>query len=313
MRSTLKGVSLIPLLCGLLAMGCVASGTTPHQGKDDFGVLVMAHGGSEDWNRAVRAAVTPLESHYPIDLAFGMADPNTLQESVERLEKRGAHRIAVVRLFVSGESFKERTAQILGIESGAPPRPMKAGHTMHEGHDNSGEHNMALWRISSAAAFAMSDDGLLDAPEMGAVLAERAAALSRHPEVEDVLILAHGPGDDAENARWLAKLNARAEAVRRSKPFRRVSVETLREDWPEQRVDAERRIRAFVERARAERGTAIVLPFRVQGFGPYAEVLKPLEYVSDGVGLLPDPKVAGWIEHQAEALRAGPFRSASSP
>ena len=283
----------------MLTTGCAMSGSTAQQKPADFGVLVMAHGGSKDWNRAVRAAVTPLESRYPIDLAFGMADPKSLQESVQRLEKQGAHRIAVVRLFVSGESFKDRTEQILGIAPGAPPKP---SHEQHAGHD------MSLWRISTQSAFAMSDDGLLDSPEMGVVLAERAGALSHNPATEDVLILAHGPGEDDENARWLAKLNARAEAVRRSKPFRRVSVETLREDWPDKRVAAEQRIRSFVERAKTEQGTAIVLPFRVQGFGPYAEVLASLDYVSDGVGLLPDPKVTDWIERQAQVLRAGQFR-----
>jgi hypothetical protein len=267
----------------------------------------MAHGGSNDWNRAVREAVTPLESRYPIDVAFGMADPNTLQESVQRLEKQGAHRIAVVRLFVSGESFKDRTEQILGIAPGAPPAP--STEPAHDSHEHHPGHDMSLWRISTHSAFAMSDDGLLDSPEMGAVLAERAGALSHHPATEDVLILAHGPGDDEENARWLAKLNARADTVRRSKPFRRVSVETLREDWPDKRVTAEQRIRAFVARANQEHGTAIVLPFRVQGFGPYAEVLQSLAYKSDGTGLLPDPKVTEWIEHQAQALRTGPFRS----
>ena len=289
-----------------LTTGCAMSGSTPQKKPADFGVLVMAHGGSKDWNRSVRAAVTPLESRYPIDVAFGMADPNSLQESVQRLEKRGAHRIAVVRLFVSGESFKDRTEQILGIAPGAPPKPsVKDAHASQEDH---GGHDMSLWRISTHSAFAMSDDGLLDSPEMGVVLAERAGALSHNPETEDVLILAHGPGDDDENERWLAKLNARAEAVRRSKPFRRVSVETLREDWPDKRVAAEQRIRTFVERANTEQGTAIVLPFRLQGFGPYAEVLASLNYASNGVGLLPDPKVTDWIEHQAQTLRAGQFR-----
>ena len=39
---------------------------------------------------------------------------------------------------------------------------------------------------------------------------------SRTPEKEDVLILAHGPGDDAENQRWLASIDARAAEIRAS-------------------------------------------------------------------------------------------------
>jgi hypothetical protein len=127
--------------------------------------------------------------------------------------------------------------------------------------------------------------------------------------MEDILILAHGPGDDAENARWIATIDARAEAVRKSQPFRRVQVMTLREDWPEKRPEAERNVRGFVQRAKAEGGGAIVLPFRLQGFGPYAEVLEGLEYRSDGHGLLPHANVTRWIEGQIGALERGPFKT----
>jgi hypothetical protein len=133
---------------------------------------------------------------------------------------------------------------------------------------------------------------------------------SRDPQREDVLILAHGPGDDAENERWLAHLEARAEAVRRTLPFQTVRVETLREDWPEKRTGAEQRIRSYIEHA-SQTGRAIVIPFRVQGFGPYAEVLQGLDYVSDGRGLVPDAGVTEWIEHQIAALERAEFRAAA--
>lgn len=277
--------------------------------RDGFGVLVMAHGGPAQWNRDVLSAVAPLKAQYDIEVAFGMADAATLQEGVQRLEKHGARRIGVVRLFISGESFKERTEQILGIQSGAPPPPASAdaAHATHASHDH-GE-GMGFWKLQTQSSFAMSVEGLIDAPEMGAILAERARALSREPQREEVLILAHGPEDDAENARWLAQLDARADAARQSLPFRRVQVETLREDWPEKRSEAQRRIRAFVQGATEHGATAIVLPFRVQGFGPYAEILEGLQYTSDGMGLIPHPQVTQWIERQIEMLRLASFRA----
>ena len=168
---------------------------------------------------------------------------------------------------------------------------------------------MAFWRLNTKASFALTAQGLGEAPETAAILVERARALSRTPEREDVLILAHGPGDDAENRRWIAHIDARAEAVRQALPFRRVQVETLREDWPEKRKEAEARVRAFVTRAAADGGKAIVIPFRIQGFGPYARVLEGLDYVADRTGLLPHPSVTNWIEAQIVTLRKGPFRS----
>lgn len=273
----------------------------------------MAHGGSPEWNEAVIEAVTPLRARYDIEVAFGMAEAASLQDSVKKLEARNVRKIGVVRLFVSGESFVERTEQILGLRAGAPaspPAPAADPHAGHVGHGGGpGGHNMALYRIATQSSFALSPHGLLDAEGMGAILADRAAALSKAPDKEDVLVLAHGPGDDGENTRWLARLDDRANAIRTRAPFRRVQAETLREDWPDKRAAAQARIRAFVQRATDEGGTAIVIPFRVQGFGPYAKVLEGLDYVSDQQGLIPHPEMGKWIEREVAALEAGPFRA----
>jgi hypothetical protein len=55
-----------------------------------------------------------------------------------------------------------------------------------------------------------------------------------------------------------------------------------------------------------------VIPFRVQGFGPYAKVLEGLDYVSDGQGLIPHPSVTEWIGHQAETLRTEKYQRVHS-
>lgn len=298
----MKNILTLLALAGTLLAGCAtgpATATADAPPVDDFGVLVMAHGGIDEWEHEVETTLAPLREHYPMELAFGMADATSLQAGVERLEAQGVDRIAVVRLFVSGESWYDRTRQILGLDAGAPPRPATDGHAGHAGH------SMAFWRLDSDAAFAMSEEGLMRAPEMGEVLAQRARALSEAPAREDVLILAHGPADDGENTRWLAQIDARADAVRRALPFRRVKVETLREDWPEEREAAEARIRGFVERAAQEDGRAIVIPFRVQGFGPYGRVLEGLDYAANERGLVPNAQVREWVDRQARMLAAG--------
>ena len=300
LASRLRAV-LPPFAMALALLGQAA----PAQAHDDFGVLVMAHGGGPKWNGEVEASLTPLRAGYPLEIAFGMADAVSLQAAVQRLEAKGVRKVAVVRLFVSGESWYERTEQILGLKPGAPPRPAADPHAAHGAHAG---HSMEFWRVGTTASFALSKEGLAEASEMGLVLAQRAKALSQEPARESVLILAHGPEDDAENARWLAQIDARAEGVRRAAPFRQVRVETLREDWPEKRKVSEVRIRAFVEAAAKDGGRAIVIPYRVTGFGPYAKVLEGLTYASDGQGLLPSPEVAGWVRRQAEILRSGAFR-----
>lgn len=303
------GRLLAPLM--VLLAGCAAQAPQSQTAQQDpgFGVLVMAHGGGQQWNKDVLAAVEPLKSEYNVEVAFGMADAASLQEGVKQLEARGARRIGVVRLFISGESFKERTEQILGIVPGAPPKP--ANTDAHAGHgEGHGGHSMELWRVETQSSFVLSEQGLVEAPEMGQVLATRASTLSKQPAREDVLILAHGPGDDAENERWLKHLDARAEVVRKAAPFHAVRVETLREDWPDKRVAAEKRIRDFIEQSTREGRRALVIPFRVQGFGPYAKVLEGLDYVSDGQGLIPHPSVTEWIEHQIRTLQPAALRAA---
>ncbi|MBX3182999.1 MAG: hypothetical protein KIT72_17600 [Polyangiaceae bacterium] len=357
-------LALLVAACGPAATPAPVAPTPEGSSSNDFGVILMAHGGNPEWDAAVLEAVRPLQEKHVLEVAFGMADAKSLQEAIRRLEARGVRRIGVVRLFVSGESFLDATEQIFGLRPGAPG-PEHAGHVMHpvlaaymagghgsppadddddEGghakdgtHGGIGEHtgghaghggghgapggghgahggghgghSMEFFRVETKSSFALSTHGLIDSEQTGAILADRALALSKAPEREDVLILAHGPGDDAENERWLAALEQRAATVRTRAPFRRVRAETLREDWPDKRVAAEERVRAFVQRAADEGGTAIVIPFRVQGFGPYAKVLKGLEYVANQRGLIPHPEVARWIEQEIAALASGEFRT----
>jgi len=278
-------------------------------GKEPFGLLVMAHGGSKEWNQSVLDAVEHLQAPYPVAVAFGMADACSIQNEVRALEEQGAQKVGVVRLFVSGESWYERTEQILGLRAGAPSAAQEAAACEGGGHA-AHHHSMALFRIDSRASFALSKQGLAEAPEIGAILVDRAGSLSREPKKEDILVLAHGPGDDDENRRWLAHMEARVAELRTSRPYHDVAVMTLREDWPEKRKSAQEQVRAFVSRSSKEGRRVIVLPFRLSGFGPYAEALAGLDYQADRSGFLPHGNVTRWIARQAEELRTGPFRTA---
>ena len=154
--------------------------------------------------------------------------------------------------------------------------------------------------IETGATVALNRHGLYDSEEVGQIVVERVLHLSDFPQLESILILAHGEGDDDINRQWITKLQNLAKHVASIQPFRAVQVETLREDWQDKRSRAEKRIRDFVTAANRRDGRVIVVPFRVYGFGPYADVLKGLDYVSDGRGLLPHAAVTRWIKQQAE-------------
>ncbi len=304
--------------------------------QERTGVLVMAHGGDPEWNREVETTVAPLQQTIPTEIAFGMATPSTMEAAIQRLESRGVRRINVVRMFVSGESFVEPTEYILGLRPDLPT-DAHAGHGMaahsHAAHEeeahehasaalasdtghsdahashsgSSSDHHMeSPRRIQTSAAIVMSRYGVADSPLIEQILTDRVRALSNDPNRESVLILGHGPGDDGENERWLAKMTLRSQGIRLVGAFRRIQCETLREDWPDKRADAEKRIRQFVEDGNRDDGRVIVIPFRVAGFGPYKEVLDGLTYVADGRGFCPHPNMTRWIRETAREMPTSP-------
>jgi hypothetical protein len=97
------------------------------------GVLVMAHGGTEEWNAAVREAVEPLTENMPTAVAFGMADPLSLSASLAALEEAGVERVAVVRMFLSGESFAGQTKYLLGLTPSPPQHFLLMGEAKRLG------------------------------------------------------------------------------------------------------------------------------------------------------------------------------------
>lgn len=297
--------SSVALLVLLLLVAC-ATPTVPGATIDEanYGVLIMAHGGGPNWNESVLEAVELLRERHPVEVAFGMADAGSLEQAVRRLELAGVEHVGVVRLFISGESWFDRTRQILGMQDGAPSKEAWEASATHR-------HSampMGFWQIETKLNFHLAEEGLADAVEMDEVILQRIQAFSKDPAHEVVLVLAHGPADDDEDARWVEKITDRTRLARETLGLADVRVFTLREDWEEKREGAEEAIRRYIVAAEAAGHDAIVIPYRVQGFGPYADVLSGLDYRSDGVGLLPHRNVGLWVQNQAAQLYAEALR-----
>ncbi len=280
----------------LLLISLVNFGPTPPARPSDYGVLLMAHGGSEEWDQTIIDAVAPIAAEMPVEIAFGMADAERMQTAVDALVERGDRRIGVVRLFVDGDSFLERTEKILGLRPGAPPVAKRQAGPIPG-------MQMWLYRIESPARFAVSREGLDEAPETSIVIRDRAAALSTTPDSEVLMLIAHGAGTEAQNAAIERQGRARLVLAQHELGFADVVVRTLAEDWSDLRAQSEAAIRDDIEQATAAGRTTLVVPLRVSGFGPYAEVLESIDYRADGIGLLPHPLVIDWIRRQALELR----------
>lgn len=255
------------------------------------GILVMAHGGTPEWDRAILESVAPLAAQTPTVVALGMADHAAMASALDSLARTGVERVAVVRLFISGASFLDQTNYFLGL-SPEPPAPI-AGHAGHGG----GQGPATPGPIAHGLAIATHAEGLMGAAEVSQIVGQRAAEISSLPANESVLLIAHGMGAEHENE---AVLEAMRDAADRMAPrgFARIGVATLREDWPEQREREEASIRTFVERESALGRRVLVIPYRLHGFGPYASVLEGESY-EPGDALVPHPGVTEWIARTA--------------
>jgi hypothetical protein len=140
-------------------------------------------GGANPWNENVEAVARSVDRRLPTEVAFGMADPVTIEAAVRRLEARGVQEIAVVPLFVSSHSpIIGNSRYILRLQP-ALARTTRLRH---------------LDQVSSPARFRFAD--AMDAhPLVSEILLERARAQAARPGQATVVLIAHGPNDEEEN------------------------------------------------------------------------------------------------------------------
>ena len=188
---------------------------------------------------------------------------------------------------------------ILGLKEGAPSKEEWATENAKRTEMSM---PMGFWNIQSPITFSLSKEGLANSKEMDIVIRDRIASLSKNPHKESVMVIAHGTGDDEENSEWIRLIGERTKLAKAELGMDRIRVFSLREDWMGKRAESEFEIRNFLQEAQESDYEVIVIPFRVQGFGPYQKVLADLTYNSNGLGLLPHPAVGDWIKNQASIL-----------
>jgi len=264
-----------------------------------MGVLVLAHGAHHhghgehgsgtppSWDAAVLEAVKPLKDKYPLEVAFGMADPDTIKDAVRKLEKKGVSEVIVVPLFISSHSpIIGNSRFILGLQG-------KLSETTSI---------ESLPRIESKVKFYMTgalDDSILVAE----ILLERAMELSANPSKETIVLVGHGPNDEKENKLWLDDMERLAYYVREKGKFKEVKVATWRSDAPKEiKQEAINKLRTMVENGSKD-GSVIVVPLLLAPNGVEGEIveaLKGLSYSFDGKTLLPHDNITKWMEEKIE-------------
>jgi sirohydrochlorin ferrochelatase len=273
------------------------------------GILLLAHGGSAEWNAQVTKLVSAIDRTAPTEVAFGMATRANIQSAVDRLQARGATEIVAVPLFISSwSSVITSTEYLLGQRAEAPPELAvfaKMNHDGHHGGDH-GEHVGADAKspVRSTVPIRMTA-ALNDHPIVAAILASRARSISQDAAAEALVIVAHGPVADAENLRWLDDMKATAARIGAAEKFASIDYMTLRDDAPKPvRDQATAELRALVTTRIGEGRRVLIVPLLVSFGGierGLRERLDGLAYTMPAAGLVPDERLVSWVLAMAGA------------
>jgi sirohydrochlorin cobaltochelatase len=283
----------------------------------DPGILLLAHGGSAEWNGRVSELVAKVNATRPTEVAFGMATRANIQAAVDKLVARGATEIVAVPLFVSSWSTViTSTEYLLGLRPDAPAAlaafarmnhapagtPAAAAATGHDGH---GAHAAADGATPIKASVPVRMTAALnDHAIVAEILASRARAISRDSAREALVIVAHGPTEEDDNARWLKDMASLAGQIRQTEKYAALDYLTLRDDAPKAVRDAATaELRGIVQRELHAGRRVLIVPLLISFGGierGLRERLDGLPYTMAEAALMPDDRMAQWVLAMAD-------------
>lgn len=289
------------------------------------GILLLAHGGRAEWNGRVEELARAVDADQPTEVAFGMATRANIQAAIDRLVARKVTSIVAVPLFVSSySSVVTSTEYLLGLRkdmpkdlalfarmshgpgghgASAPAAPAasaaaKGAADPHAGHTMPADHADGTKPVVSPVPIRMTS-ALNSHPYVSAIAIDRARAISTAPVSEAVILVAHGPVPDDDNARWLHELGIIAGEVQKSAPYAAVDYLTVRDDAPKPIRDAAAaELRGVVERHTKSGHKVLIVPILLS-FGGIEQGLRVrlegLPYTMADRGLMPDPRIEQWV------------------
>ena len=271
------------------------------------GIVLLAHGGSAEWNTRVAELATKVNASRPTEVAFGMATRATIQSAIDKLVARGVTEIVAVPLFVSSWSTViTSTEYLLGLRAEAPAAlasfaqmshaPAGTSGTAaagHEGHTADG-----TTPVKSPVPVRMTA-ALNDHPIVADILASRARAISCEWAKEALIVVAHGPNEEEDNRRWLVDMASLVERIKQTESFAALEYLTLRDDAPRPVRDAATaQLRGIVQRELAAGRRTLIVPLLISFGGierGLRERLDGLPYTMANTALMPDDRLATWV------------------
>lgn len=303
-RRTVRPPRVVPTcLCAALIAALFLPAIAQAQG-----ILLLAHGGREDWNREVLELASKVAAERPVEVAFGMANKRAIQDAVNRLAEREVTGIVAVPLFISSHSSVIRaTEYLLGKRDDAPPQ-MEAFARMsaRQAESDGGTDPGFEWTTPIETALPVELAAALDAhATVAEILIARALEVSETPADEVVVVVAHGPSSEEDNDLWLGNMSLLVKRMRAAASFSRIDHLTVRDDAPDDvQAKATQELRSVVERGAEEGKSVLIVPLLLSYGGiekGIRERMEGLDYRMASQGLLPDDRLAGWVLAQAGA------------
>lgn len=303
-RRSLRVVALLAL--SAVSTLTVGAGEVSAQGSrtdatTSVGLLVVAHGADSTWNANVRRTVQQVKWSGPVEVAFLMgpeAHHASWNAAVRALEAKHAARIVAVPLMVSTHgSHVDQIRFYAGELPSLPPELASMGGHGHEAP-------------IKATVPVRTTQALDDAAELGQALFERWQALSDADKARPLVLVAHGPNDNAQAVLWERNIAAATSRVASLVAPRPTRIHLLRDDAPAAvRAAAVQAMRDTITAMAARvKDSVTVLPVLIST-GSVNTVKIPADINGlpvryQPVGLTPSAALARWIERVAGASAA---------
>ncbi len=255
--------------------------------SDSVGLIVLAHGGGEEWDAKVVRAVEGLGARLPIAVCFGMAMKRSdyLSAAVDYVEAAGARKIVVIPLFIGQSNEIARHFRYL----------FRLGES-------------SIWpdvaRVEARATLIYRDEISPQNPVITSIMRDYIEEVSKSPAEEKLVIVGHGPTAFRDNLQVEAALASMATSVQHELNISGMFVKNLQDDSKRLREQNVLAIRTMVYEWSKEH-SVLVVPFLISGSGAAIQTklaadLDGLEYVFQAKGLAEHPAFTEYLRSLME-------------
>lgn len=241
-----------------------------------------------DWDKTILSMIGEAASQipYPLEVALGMWDQESLQEATTQLASQGVCDLFVIPLFISDHSDVIRAQKYQFHITDENPLPFEPGRV---------EIPSSIQRIRYGTT-------LNDHEFLSQIIEKRALKMSKNQKNEMLILVAHGPNSDEDDLLWLRDLSVHASRLKTD--FAQIHTLTLRDDAPPPIRDQKtKELRNLVQEAHNKGLEPLILPVLLAPGGIEAgihERLNELSYRFSTLMLAPDPLLIDWIIQQSQ-------------